>query len=284
MNATTTAGETAIVSYSYEGTPIAFARGRNLMVNATQMAAPFGKLPANFLNTQRTKEFINELATIRKTIVTDLVRVINGGKSYGTWMHEDVAMEFARWLSPKFAIWCNDRIKELLTQGVATVADDDAVIARSVAILQHRLAEKQRQLEFQQREAAIIRQNCQLQEEVINTLQPKADYYDDILCSDTTYTFTQIACDLHFRSVHALMDALHKRGIVYKQSGQWLPTAKYSVGIVFANRTTRFVRKDGTVGTSTYTVVTEAGRAMLHSLFDAAGKTAAQSAEKGGEE
>ena len=32
-------------------------------------------------------------------------------------MHEDVALEFARWLSPMFAIWCNDRIKELLTKG-----------------------------------------------------------------------------------------------------------------------------------------------------------------------
>ena len=32
-------------------------------------------------------------------------------------MHEDVALEFARWLSPAFAIWCNDRIKELLLNG-----------------------------------------------------------------------------------------------------------------------------------------------------------------------
>lgn len=30
-------------------------------------------------------------------------------------MHEDVALEFARWLSPRFAIWCNDRVKELIT-------------------------------------------------------------------------------------------------------------------------------------------------------------------------
>lgn len=30
-------------------------------------------------------------------------------------MHEDVAIEFARWLSPLFSIWCNDRIKELIT-------------------------------------------------------------------------------------------------------------------------------------------------------------------------
>ena len=46
----------------------------------------------------------------------DLVTVIKGGNGeQGTWMHEDVALEFARWLSPKFAIWCNRRIKELLT-------------------------------------------------------------------------------------------------------------------------------------------------------------------------
>jgi phage antirepressor YoqD-like protein len=45
------------------------------------------------------------------------VIVVNGGNSSGTWMQEDVAMEFARWLSPKFAIWCNDRIKEVLKYG-----------------------------------------------------------------------------------------------------------------------------------------------------------------------
>lgn len=50
------------------------------------------------------------------------MRVTKGGndkKLQGTWMHEDVALEFARWLSPAFAIWCNDRIKELLLTGTA---------------------------------------------------------------------------------------------------------------------------------------------------------------------
>lgn len=41
----------------------------------------------------------------------------HGGANPGTWMHEDVAIEFARWLNPKFAIWCNDRIKEILRDG-----------------------------------------------------------------------------------------------------------------------------------------------------------------------
>ena len=45
-----------------------------------------------------------------------LIQTVKGGNGeQGTWMHEDVALEFARWLSPAFAIWCNRRIKELFT-------------------------------------------------------------------------------------------------------------------------------------------------------------------------
>jgi len=46
------------------------------------------------------------------------VRTQSGrGPDRGTWLHEDVALEYARWLSPAFAIWCNQRIKELLKYG-----------------------------------------------------------------------------------------------------------------------------------------------------------------------
>ena len=37
-----------------------------------------------------------------------LVFVVKGGLNpQGTWMNEDVAIEFARWLNPSFAIWCD---------------------------------------------------------------------------------------------------------------------------------------------------------------------------------
>ena len=32
-------------------------------------------------------------------------------------MCEDLALDFAQWLSVDFKLWCNDRIKELLTIG-----------------------------------------------------------------------------------------------------------------------------------------------------------------------
>lgn len=49
------------------------------------------------------------------------------GDNGGTWMHEDVALEFARWLAPAFAIWCNDRIKELLTGNNASTLTIETV-------------------------------------------------------------------------------------------------------------------------------------------------------------
>lgn len=52
------------------------------------MAKPFGKFSADFLKTQRTKDFLNELSAMKKIIATDLVIVINGGDNSGTWMHE----------------------------------------------------------------------------------------------------------------------------------------------------------------------------------------------------
>lgn len=110
-----------IVTFNYEGTPISFNRGDAVMVNATEMAKPFGKRPVDWLNNQQTNDFINELSKVRNLTLADLVIVTRGGNNPGTWMHEDVAMEFAHWLSPKFAIWCNDRIKELLTTGVSVL-------------------------------------------------------------------------------------------------------------------------------------------------------------------
>jgi hypothetical protein len=100
--------------YEFNGTPITFNKGESLMVNATQMAKPFGKRPTDWLKYQQSADFIAALAKVRNVTLDDLVVIRKGGSDPGTWMHEDVALEFARWLSPEFAIWCNDRIKELL--------------------------------------------------------------------------------------------------------------------------------------------------------------------------
>lgn len=99
--------------FSYNGNPVTFQIGTATMVNATEMAKPFGKRPIDWLKYQQSQDYINALAEVRNITSADLVRVIKGGNdknAQGTWFHEDVALEFARWLSPQFAIWCNNRI------------------------------------------------------------------------------------------------------------------------------------------------------------------------------
>lgn len=138
---------TTIQNFSYKGSNISFANGKNVMVNATEMAKSFDKRPAKWLELPSTKEFLAALTAIRKSD-TALIQTNSGGINGGggTWMHEDVALEFARWLSPAFAIWCNDRIKELLKYGMTAtqptldemVNNPDLVIRMATQLKQER--------------------------------------------------------------------------------------------------------------------------------------------------
>lgn len=264
-----TAGETAIQRFDYEGSPIAFSQGENVMVNATQMAKKFGKKVIDWTKTQQANDFLQELSEVKKITSADLVQVRRGGEpqAQGTWMHEDVAMEFARWLSPKFAIWCNDRIKELARTGVTTVAatpaarDDDEVIAHAMQVLQRRLEAKQLQLQA-------ANETITQQTEEIRTLAPLADYTKEVLQSTSTYTLTQVAKDLGFQSIHKFTEWASRRNILYRQSGIWMPYSRFAGKGLFATRTCKYVKTDNTIGTSISCVVTEQGRAMFHRLLD----------------
>ena len=102
--------------FNYKDNSVTFQlENGDIMVNATEMAKPFEKNAGHWMRNQSSRDFIDELIALRNCKGSDLVVIENG---VGAWMHEDVAIEFARWLSPAFAIWCNDRIKELLKFGM----------------------------------------------------------------------------------------------------------------------------------------------------------------------
>ena len=104
----------------YEGAKIAFeVINGQLMANATQMCKPFGTKPDNWLRTQQAKELIQELAASQKREATDLVMVRNGGINYGTWFHEELALILAQWLSPRFYLACNSKLKTMIQNGTA---------------------------------------------------------------------------------------------------------------------------------------------------------------------
>lgn len=114
----------ALQVFSYKGSNVTFSNENGMWVNATEMAKPFDKFPYDWLRLQSSKDFLSALVSIRGFNYEDrdinyeessqFIKTIEG-RNGGTWFHEDVAIEFARWLSPAFAIWCNDRIKEMFT-------------------------------------------------------------------------------------------------------------------------------------------------------------------------
>lgn len=89
--------------------------------NATVAAKHHGKRVKNWTILESSREYIAELAQeldiepfdSKGKISTLLVRA-EKGRYGGTWMHPELVVEFARWLSPKFARACDRHIKNLL--------------------------------------------------------------------------------------------------------------------------------------------------------------------------
>ena len=60
--------------FSYDNNPITFQIGEAMMVNATEMAKPFGKRPAKWLELPTTKNFLAKLGRNRQTLWGKLCR------------------------------------------------------------------------------------------------------------------------------------------------------------------------------------------------------------------
>lgn len=114
MNATK---NTLVEVMEFHGHQIAFEEiNGKIMVNATQMAKYFGKKPDDWIRTRQSKELTKTLATSLICELKDLQVVKNGGVNRGTFLHEELALIFAQWLSPEFYLACNRKLKELLTK------------------------------------------------------------------------------------------------------------------------------------------------------------------------
>ena len=107
----------------------------NARVNLTQMAKPFGKRPIDWLKTNEAKEYLEAVAKVQiftladyqsvavnntrvqKRVLADLVEVRAGGipGTNGTWCNDRrIALRFAQWLSPEFAVAVDDVLLRLM--------------------------------------------------------------------------------------------------------------------------------------------------------------------------
>lgn len=75
-------------------------------INATAMCKSVGKLIADYGRLASTNAFLEELSSDTGIPISELVQSIRGGNPQfqGTWVHPQVAIHLAQWLSPKFAV------------------------------------------------------------------------------------------------------------------------------------------------------------------------------------
>lgn len=192
--------------FNYNGNNVSFRKeDDSVFVNATEMAKPFGKLPSGWTRSQYAQDFITTLSAMRNYIASDLLKVKNGDNG-GTWMHEDVALEFARWLNPAFAIWCNDRIKELIKYGftatpqtLENLANNPDLLIELATALKTERAEK---------EALKI---------VNGKLNAKSQFVDTVFNTDALLSFEQAAKVLGLPyGRNTLVKKLKELGILFK--------------------------------------------------------------------
>ena len=88
---------------SYDGTPIS-RRTTDGYVNATAMCKANGKLWGHYFETDRATRYLEALS---ETIGIPMVSLYQSemGRNGGTWVHPQVAVDLARWISAPFAVW-----------------------------------------------------------------------------------------------------------------------------------------------------------------------------------
>ena len=112
---------------SWNGTPIP-RRTSDGYINATAMAKASGKQWNNYFQTDRTTTYMEALSRNLGIQVTSLYTAKPGE---GTWIHERLAVDFARWISADFAVWMDAWFLEEVN-GLAQVQNTQPVLAPTV--------------------------------------------------------------------------------------------------------------------------------------------------------
>lgn len=248
--------------FNYNENPVSFRKENDTVyVNATEMAKPFGKKPNDYLRLAGTEELIQACArknrtSVNQLVITQMGSTENGG---GTWLNEDLAIDFAQWLSVDFRLWVADRIKEVLQYGfTATPQMLENLIQNPQLVINLATA-----LQDERTKNEIAQHQLETANNTIKSQAPKVEYYNEVLQSKSDITTTVIAGQLGM-SAKALNKLLHQHKIQYKVDGVWKLYSKYEGQGYTESRT--HVRTDeyGNTRTDILTTWSEKGRLFIH--------------------
>lgn len=100
-----------LVTRDYQGHAITY-QGDGWF-NATLAAEKFGRRVDHWLKTNETRDYIAALCEMTNTPEKGYLKTKRGADG-GTWLHPKLAVRFAQWLDPKFAVWCDTQIDSLI--------------------------------------------------------------------------------------------------------------------------------------------------------------------------
>ena len=190
-----------------------------------------------------------------------------GGSQTAWFLTEDglyeLLMQSRKPVAKEFKRGVKTILKEIRRTGGYIAAKEDETPAE---IMARALKVADATLKRQAQRVQMLEGRVEVQQEHIRVLEPKAEYTDEVLQSPNTYTFTQMAKELDFRTVAHLTAYLKKKGIIFRQSGRWMTTADHSGKGYTKTRTVAFDHSDGRPDTTVYTVWTEPGRRFLHRI------------------
>lgn len=89
-------------------------------INATAMCKAAGKKINDYGRLSTTQAFLKELSSETGIPASGLVQIIKGGNPQfqGTWVHPQVAIHLAQWLSPKFAVLVSKWVFEWMSGNI----------------------------------------------------------------------------------------------------------------------------------------------------------------------
>jgi hypothetical protein len=108
-----------LIVHDYKGFSIP-QRKQDGFVNLTALCKSNNKQFKHWNSCKSSKVYVEELSNAVGIPASELL-VVNKSVHTGTWAHKLIAIEVAKWISPAFALWCNQHLLTLMEDGTTSL-------------------------------------------------------------------------------------------------------------------------------------------------------------------
>ena len=174
--------ENNLMIREYLGSAIEFKMvDNNVYANATSMCKPFGKLFADWKRLKSTDDIIQEISEDMGIPIADLMIIENGN---GSWIHEELVIEFASWINIKFKRWIQKQIATLIRDGKVELIQDSYMIENPIERAKRWIEEQQ---EKEQLKLEVVEKT-----EIIEEQKPLVELAEERLSKDECVSITDV--------------------------------------------------------------------------------------------